>query len=81
MSVSDFARLAMPTLILRNGKSDLSHTRRTSDWVHELIPHSKMIDSPWPDEEWNVRLSASLKEGRGLFENWPALAPSILGFT
>ena len=47
MSVSDFARLAMPTLILRNGKSDLSHTRRTSDWVHELIPHSKMIDSPW----------------------------------
>src|SRR3546814_1067887 len=38
MSADDFARLKMPVLIHRNGVSDLSHTRRTSDWVHELIP-------------------------------------------
>lgn len=81
MSSEDFARLRMPTLIMRSGKSDLSHTRRTSEWVHELIPHSELIDPPWPDQEWNNRLTASLQHGRGLFENWPALAPAILEFT
>ncbi|HEY0915113.1 MAG TPA: hypothetical protein VGE22_09615 [Solimonas sp.] len=69
----------MPVLILRNGGSDLSHTRRTTDWVHELIPGSQIADPPWPDDEWNRRLLLQ-KEGRGLFENWPALAPQILDF-
>jgi pimeloyl-ACP methyl ester carboxylesterase len=81
MSLDDFARLTMPTLILRSGKSDLSHTRRTSEWVHELLPHSKMIDPPWPDQEWNQRLTASLQHKGGLFERWPMLAPHILQFT
>jgi hypothetical protein len=81
MSADDFARLHMPVLIFRNGKSDLSHTRRTSDWVHELIPHSQMVDPPWPDDEWNRRLGAALKTGSGHFAGWPALAPSILEFT
>lgn len=79
MTPEDFARLTMPVLILRNGRSDLSHTRRTTDWVHELIPGSRLADAPWPDDEWNRRLLAQ-KEGRGLFENWPALAPQILDF-
>jgi pimeloyl-ACP methyl ester carboxylesterase len=81
MSLDDFARLTMPTLILRSGKSDLSHTRRTSEWVHELLPHSTMIDPPWPDQEWNQRLIASLQRKGGLFERWPMLAPHILQFT
>lgn len=79
MTPQDFVRLTMPVLILRNGRSDLSHTRRTTDWVHELIPGSQLADPPWPDDEWNRRLLAQ-KEGRGLFENWPALAPQILEF-
>ena len=79
MAPEDFARLTMPVLILRNGRSDLSHTRRTTDWVHELIPGSRLADAPWPDDEWNRRLLAQ-KEGRGLFENWPVLAPQILDF-
>jgi pimeloyl-ACP methyl ester carboxylesterase len=81
MSHADFARLKMPVLILRSGKSDLSHTRRTSEWVHELIPHSKLIEPPWPDNEWNTRLASSLQQGRGLFEGWTKLAPLILEFT
>jgi pimeloyl-ACP methyl ester carboxylesterase len=80
MTPEDFARLTMPVLILRNGHSDLSHTRRTTDWVHELIPGSQLADAPWPDDEWNRRLLVQ-KDGRGLFENWPALAPQILEFT
>jgi len=80
MTPESFARLRMPTLIFRSGQSDLSHTRRTSEWVHELIPHSQLIDPPWPDQEWNERLHASLTQGRGLFENWPRLAPTLIDF-
>jgi pimeloyl-ACP methyl ester carboxylesterase len=80
MSPSDFAQLRMPTLIYRSGKSDLSHTRRTSEWVHELIGHSELIEPPWPDQEWNNRVAA-MRQGRGLFEHWPDLAPGILEFT
>lgn len=81
MLPEDFTRLHMPTLILRSGKSDLSHTRYTSEWVHELIPQSEIMDPPWPDQEWNNRLTASLQQRGGLFEGWPVLAPTILEFT
>lgn len=81
MAPADFARLTMPVLIFRNGVSDMSHTRRTSDRVHELVPHSQLVEAPWPDDEWNRRTDAAQAEGRGLFEGWPALAPGLLDFT
>jgi pimeloyl-ACP methyl ester carboxylesterase len=81
LSPADFALLRMPVLIFRNGKSDLSHTPRTTDWVHELIPHSRLMDPPWPDDEWNQRSHAAQKTGGGHFTSWPALAPTILDFT
>jgi pimeloyl-ACP methyl ester carboxylesterase len=81
MSPEDFAQLRMPALIYRSGKSDLSHTRRTSLWIHGLIPHSEMREPPWPDEEWNNRSGYAMKHGSGHFAGWPALAPAILDFT
>jgi 2-hydroxy-6-oxonona-2,4-dienedioate hydrolase len=81
MSPEEFARLRMPVLVFQNGRSDLSHTRRTSEWVHELIPGSKLLDPPWPDDEWNVRSGAAIKTGSGHFAGWPAIAPAILDFT
>lgn len=81
MTPADFLDLKMPVLIYRSGKSDLSHTRRTSEWVHELIPHSQIIDPPWADDEWNVRSEYAMKNGSGHFAGWPALAPQILDFT
>jgi pimeloyl-ACP methyl ester carboxylesterase len=80
MSPESFARLTMPVLIYRSGKSDLSHTRRTSEWVHELIPHSELREPPWPDEEWNNRSGYAAKHGSGHFAGWPALAPALLEF-
>jgi pimeloyl-ACP methyl ester carboxylesterase len=76
----DFKRLTMPVLIMRNGESDVSHTRETSDWVHKLIPNSKMIDPPWPDHEWNESMQRQAKGG-ALFAGWPKMAPTILEFT
>lgn len=80
MSPDDFARLTMPVLVYRSGQSDLSHTRRTSEWVHELIPHSELVEPPWPDSEWNDCSATRGEKGRGLFDTWPRLAPSILDF-
>jgi pimeloyl-ACP methyl ester carboxylesterase len=80
MAPAEFAQLRMPVLIYRNGKSDLSHTRRTSEWVHELIPQSRLIEPPWMDDEWNQRSGTAMKTGSGHFAGWPALAPSILDF-
>ena len=82
MSSEDWARLnGIPTLIFRSGQSDLHHTRRTSEWVHELLPSSKFIEPPWGDREWIDRVAA-WRDGKGtLFQNWPKLAPTILEFT
>jgi hypothetical protein len=80
MGAREFARLSMPVLIYRSGKSDISHTRRTSEWTHEMIPHAKMVEPPWPDQEWNNAQRIPNEPGRGRFERWPLLAPGILGF-
>ncbi|MEO6093976.1 MAG: alpha/beta hydrolase [Novosphingobium sp.] len=82
MKPRDFARLTMPVLVFRSGRSDLSHTRATSEWVHRLVPHSLMLDPPWGEDEWNHRAgeTASGKAGNTLFTSWPKLAPIILDF-
>jgi pimeloyl-ACP methyl ester carboxylesterase len=77
MKPVDFARLTMPVLVFRSGESDLSHTRATSEWVHRLVPHSAFKDPPWGDTEWNDR---SATPEKGLFINWPKLAPAIVDF-
>lgn len=81
MAPADFLALKMPILILRSGTTDVHHTRRTSEWVHELIPQSKIVDPPWGDDEWNERVRAvAAGEAPGLFVRWPLLAPTILDF-
>ena len=82
MKPRDFARLTMPVLVFRSGRSDLSHTRPTSEWVHRLIPQSKIVDPPWNDDEWNYRSgqTAGGKDGHTLFRSWPKLVPIILDF-
>ena len=66
----ELAQLNMPILVFRSGKSDISHTRRTSEWVHELLPNSRIIDPPWPDQEWNNCQAIPAEPGRGRFERW-----------
>lgn len=79
MKPVDFARLTMPTLVFRSHKSDLSHTRTTSEWVARLIPHATIMDPPWREDEWNYRQQAVMAgTEKGLFESWPKLAPHIL---
>ncbi|MET0363258.1 MAG: alpha/beta fold hydrolase [Sphingobium sp.] len=80
MERQDFVRLTMPVWVFRSGASDMSHTRRTSEWVHECIPHSRQVEPPWPDQEWNNVSLIPNEPGRGRFERWPLLAPQVVEF-
>jgi pimeloyl-ACP methyl ester carboxylesterase len=76
----DLAHFDIPTLIFRSGVSDPHHTRATTERLHELIPTSRLVEPPWPDDEWKQRGIAA-REGTGaLFERWPLLAPQLLEF-
>lgn len=84
MDAADFARLTMPVMVFRSGKADMAHTRRTSEWVHELLPNSTLVEppAPWTDQEWNYvsTFPNDLANRRGRFERWPHLAPMLLEF-
>jgi pimeloyl-ACP methyl ester carboxylesterase len=82
MTTQDFAQLTMPILVFRSGKSDMAHTRRTSEWVHELLPNSTMKEPPWGDQEWNYVSTFPIDSAnrRGRFERWPLIGPMVLEF-
>jgi pimeloyl-ACP methyl ester carboxylesterase len=79
MTPESFRKIRVPTMVLRSGKSDLAHTRKTSEDTQAMIAGSILAEPPWPDDEWNMRGAARAK-GEGLFQNWPKLAPQILDF-
>jgi len=82
MTEADWASLTMPVQLFRSGKSDMAHTRRTSEWVHELLPNSTMFEPPWGDQEWNYVSTFPVDPAnrRGRFERWPLIAPMVLEF-
>jgi pimeloyl-ACP methyl ester carboxylesterase len=82
MTVEEFGRLTMPVLVFRSGKPDMAHTRRTSEWVHELLPNSILKEPPWREDEWNYVSTFPIDPAnrRGRFERWPLIAPDVLVF-
>lgn len=77
MTAEDFARLTMPVMIFRGCATDIYHPESITAWVHKLIPHSRYVDPPWSGDIFAQRMA----EGRGLFIDWPDLAPAVLEFT
>jgi pimeloyl-ACP methyl ester carboxylesterase len=67
----DARRIQLPTLVLQSGASDPIHTRKTSEDVARMLPHSSLIAPPWGDRE----AVDSLPTRR--FEKWPLLAPIL----
>lgn len=76
ISKGDFARLTMPVTILRGSPRDLYHPAWVCEQVHALLPNSEMVDPPWPIDIFADRMN----DGRGLFSDWPMLAPIVTGF-
>jgi len=80
VSPEDLASIKVPTVILRSGKSDIHHTRETSEAVVAMIPRAQLQDPPWGDREWLDQLDKSLTGETGLFSRIPLAAPQILEF-
>lgn len=76
---ADMAAIDVPAIVFHSGKSDPHHTRATSEKVAALLPRGRLVEPPWGDREW-VEQSASARQGGGLFERWPLLAPQLLEF-
>jgi pimeloyl-ACP methyl ester carboxylesterase len=81
MSPEDFGKLTMPVLIFRGSPKDLYHPAHIAEWVHRLVPHSKLIDPPWAEDAFQQRIITAAQTGSGHFLDWPLLAPAILEFT
>ncbi|MFG1924511.1 alpha/beta fold hydrolase [Cryptosporangium sp. NPDC048952] len=79
----DFTNIRVPTLIIRGGKDDWYHPKRTSLEVSCLIEGSVVIDPPWPEDAWE-RATEDRAAGRvdryNMFDTWVQAAPSILKF-
>jgi pimeloyl-ACP methyl ester carboxylesterase len=80
LSVDECAGVTVPTLVFRSGASDPHHTRATSERLAEVIPGARLVEPPWPDDEWNQRGIAAQAGTGALFERWPLLAPQLLEF-
>jgi pimeloyl-ACP methyl ester carboxylesterase len=76
ISVDEFARLQMPTLILKGSPRDLYHPAWVCEQVAELMPNARLVDPPWPLDIFADRM----KDGRGLFSDWPLLASTVRDF-
>jgi pimeloyl-ACP methyl ester carboxylesterase len=73
LTPEDLAKIKVPTFVVRSDKSDVHHTRETSETVARMIPGAVLIESPWGEGGWNKAL---VQEG-GIFKLWPDLAPQI----
>ncbi len=71
------AQLKMPVMLLRGNPADIWHPEAITDWVHQQIPHSICADPPWEGDIFAQRMA----EGKGLFVDWPLVAPTVLEFT
>jgi len=77
VSKEDFARMTMPAMILRGSPDDMFHPDYICEQVHALLPHSELVDPPWPLDIF----AEHMREGSALFAEWPLVAPAVLEFT
>ncbi len=73
------ARITMPVMIFTSSPRDIYHPDWTSVKLHELIPHSELVEAPWSESEFLTHWAASVETMTPL-SIWPRLAPSILEF-
>jgi pimeloyl-ACP methyl ester carboxylesterase len=69
----DIRSITAPVLVFNNGRSDMNHTRATSDKVGGALSNVRVVDPPWLDTEWIDRRAA----GEVGFARWPRLAPAL----
>jgi pimeloyl-ACP methyl ester carboxylesterase len=76
LTKDDFAKLTIPAMILRGSPRDLYHPAWVCEQVAELMPNARLVDPPWPLDIFAERMT----DGKGLFSDWPLLAPQVIDF-
>jgi hypothetical protein len=80
-SAEELTKIEAPTLVFHGSPTDFWHLRSTSEWLHEHIRGSRLVEPPWSDEEWNHVAEESLELGYSVhFKNWWKLAPQLIDF-
>ena len=74
---ADARGVSLPTLVFRSGKSDVHHTRATSESLAALLPNTELVEPPWGDREWIERGQAREAADGSLFSRWHLLAPQL----
>ena len=74
---ADARSVAVPALVFRSGKSDVHHTRETTERLAALMPTAQLVEPPWGDREW-IERGVSAQQGGSLFERWPLLVPQLV---
>jgi pimeloyl-ACP methyl ester carboxylesterase len=80
IKAGDLEGIRIPTVVLRSAKSDMHHTRVTSERVATMIPGAQLQEPPWGENEWISRLQDDMKHKTGLFKSMPSLIPQIRDF-
>jgi pimeloyl-ACP methyl ester carboxylesterase len=80
VKAGDLEGIKAPAVILRSSKSDMHHTRETSERVASMIPGAQLQEPPWGENEWILRLNDDMKHKTGLFRSMPQLIPQICEF-
>jgi 2-hydroxy-6-oxonona-2,4-dienedioate hydrolase len=80
-----FDQINVPALIIRGGKNDVHHPKRTSLEISCLIKENTLIDPPWPEDAWEQagrdRAAGKVPPGQyNMFNTWVQAAPAMLDF-
>ena len=75
---AQLAKIKVPVMVLRSGKSDIHHTRETSEALAAMIAGSQLVEPPWPDNEWNEGFREPDNSRR--FASFEKLAPMVIEF-
>lgn len=76
----EIKRIKVPTLIIRGGKNDFDHPKRTSLELSCVIGTSTVVDPPWAEDAWEKNIAAASRGEAEIFGAWPQVAPLILDF-
>jgi pimeloyl-ACP methyl ester carboxylesterase len=77
---SDLASFDKPVLVWNSGTADIHHPRKLTEAVAALLPNARLVEPPWPDDEWAQRMAENAAKGNGLFRRWYLLAPALVEF-
>jgi len=78
LNPEELAAIKCPVVVLRSGKSDIHHTRETSEALASMIPSARITDPPWGDQEWNDGFREPDNSRR--FASFEKLAPMVIEF-